>query len=95
MTKFKKISEDRYCEMLDILPPALQLYGRFLVGEPHDHRGPGGSPRFAAFFETSPDAFERAAGSVAEYWEATEPMTVQAFRIVTVAMIRANLEVQP
>lgn len=31
-------SEERYDEMLEILPPALWLAKGFLVGEPFDHR---------------------------------------------------------
>ena len=34
----KECSEERYDEMLGILPPALMLGKGFLVGEPFDHR---------------------------------------------------------
>jgi hypothetical protein len=34
----KECTEERYDEMLGILPPALMLGKGFLVGEPFDHR---------------------------------------------------------
>jgi hypothetical protein len=34
----KECSEERYDEMLGVLPPALWLSKGFLVGEPFDHR---------------------------------------------------------
>jgi len=34
----KECTEERYNEMLGVLPPALWLAKGFLVGEPHDHR---------------------------------------------------------
>jgi hypothetical protein len=34
----QECSEERYDEMLEILPPALMLGKGFLVGEPFDHR---------------------------------------------------------
>ena len=34
----KEITEKRYNEALEVLPPALWLANRFLIGEPSDHR---------------------------------------------------------
>ena len=34
----REITAERYNEALEILPPALWLANRFLVGEPADHR---------------------------------------------------------
>jgi hypothetical protein len=34
----KECSEERYDEMLGILPPTVWVGKGFLVGEPHDHR---------------------------------------------------------
>jgi hypothetical protein len=45
---WKPCTEERYDEMLGILPPALQTGFGFLVGEPYDHNRQG-QPRFAAF----------------------------------------------
>ena len=38
MMAIKEITAERYNEMLEVLPPALWLATRFLVGEPADHR---------------------------------------------------------
>ena len=35
---FKECTEERYVEMLGVLPPALWIAKGFLVGEPFDHR---------------------------------------------------------
>jgi hypothetical protein len=35
---WKEVSDERYNEMLEVLPPALWLANRFLVGEPTSHR---------------------------------------------------------
>ena len=35
---FKECTEERYDEMLGVLPPALWIAKGFLVGEPFDHR---------------------------------------------------------
>jgi hypothetical protein len=52
----KECSEERYDEMLGILPPTVWVGKGFLVGEPHDHRKckiTGKiTPTFAAFFAT-------------------------------------------
>ena len=42
-------TEERYFEMLEVLPPAMMLGGDFLVGEPWDHHAISGEPRFAAY----------------------------------------------
>jgi hypothetical protein len=41
MTKWKKVSEARYNEVLDALPPAVWAAVGFLVGEPFDHTADG------------------------------------------------------
>jgi hypothetical protein len=68
----KECSAERYDEMLGILPPALWLANRFLVGEPADHRRCKITkkvlPTYAAFFF----AYGR-------YYE-SDPMTVPEFR---------------
>ena len=68
----RECSEERYDEMLGILPPALWLGKGFLVGEPADHRRckitKKVMPTYAAFF----NAFGR-------YYEG-DPMTVAEFR---------------
>ena len=54
-------TEERYWEMLEILPPAAQTGYGFLVGEPADHRRcevKGVTlPRYDAFIETEAGFF--------------------------------------
>jgi hypothetical protein len=68
----KECSAERYDEMLGILPPALWLANRFLVGEPADHRRCKITkkvlPTYSAFFF-----------AYGKYYE-SDPMTVPEFR---------------
>jgi hypothetical protein len=68
----KECSAERYDQMLSVLPPALWLANRFLVGEPADHRRCKITkkvlPTYSAFFF----AYGR-------YYE-SDPMTVPEFR---------------
>ena len=45
----EEVTEDRYYEMLCVLPPERMRNGAFLVGEPFNHNGCG-EPRFDYFF---------------------------------------------
>ena len=83
MTTWKKTTEARYWEMLEILPPAAQsLYG-FLVGEPWDHRActvtKSVEPvaRFQAFVEVG-----------GKFYENTTPMTIAEFKAFTPSHIK-------
>lgn len=69
MPTWKRVSRERYWDMLEVLPPAVFGGGAFMVGEPANHDPETGQPTFAAFKQTG-DA----------YFEATEPMTIAAFR---------------
>lgn len=69
---WNETTEARYMEMLCVLPPEFTNADGFLVGEPSDHRGPGGAPRFAAF---------RHAGG--GHYESAEPLTLADFRRAT------------
>lgn len=62
-------TEERYWEMLEVLPPAYMGNGGFMVGEPTDHHAVNGRPRFAAFKQKGD-----------QYWESSRPMTIQEFR---------------
>jgi hypothetical protein len=42
-------TEERYWEMLEVLPPACMMGGGFLVGEASDHHAVSGQPRFQGF----------------------------------------------
>ena len=68
MTKWKKVSEARYNEVLDVLPPAVWAGVGFLVGEPFDHTADG-YPRFTAFAKID-----------GQHYESTEPLTHKQFR---------------
>lgn len=47
--EWQEVAEERYMEMLGVLPPAGMIRGAFLVGEPYDHHAGSGKPRFACF----------------------------------------------
>jgi hypothetical protein len=68
----KECSAERYDEMLGVLPPALWLANRFLVGEPADHRRCKITrkvlPIYSAFFFAYGKFYE------------SDPMTVPEFR---------------
>lgn len=57
-------TEDRYMEMLEVLPPAYMSGGAFLVGEPWDHHAINGQPRFQGFIHRGD-----------KYFVASRPMT--------------------
>lgn len=60
---------DRFEDALNVLPPALQIGGGFLLGEPADHDAKTGSPRYQAF---------RQRGEIFE--ASNRPMTRAEFR---------------
>jgi len=68
----KETTVERYNEMLEILPPALWLANRFLVGEPASHRTCKITnrvmPTYSAFFF-----------AYGKYYEG-DPMTMPEFR---------------
>jgi hypothetical protein len=65
--KSKRVSEQRYVEMLEVLPPAVFFHDGFLVGEPWDHNAQG-FPRYQAFVKHN-----------GRHYEYIEPMTVREF----------------
>lgn len=44
--KMEEITEERYFELMECLPPAAMEHNKFLVGEPWDHCVKTGKPRF-------------------------------------------------
>jgi len=72
----QECSEERYDEMLGILPPALMLGRGFLVGEPFDHRTckvtNAVRASYAAFFQKNKKFYEG------------DNMTVPEFRVLDV-----------
>jgi len=63
------VTEERFNEMLNVLPPAAWHNGAFLVGEASDHHAGTGRPRFTCYRERH--------GEFAEY---SRPMTHREFR---------------
>ena len=67
----KECSEERYDEMLGVLPPALWLSYGFLVGEPTTHRKCKVTgnimPTYAAFFNAYGRYFEGKNMTAAEF----------------------------
>ena len=48
LVKIKQVSEGKYLEMLEVLPPAAMTANAFLVGEPVDYEG--GRARVELYF---------------------------------------------
>lgn len=65
---WKRVSRERYWEMLECLPPAVMAGNGFMVGEPVNHNAEG-FPTFDAFKVTN-----------GRHYEASEPMTIKQFR---------------
>lgn len=63
------ITEERYNELLECLPPALWTGSGFLVGEPYDHHAITGQPRFQACMK-----------KWNEHFASSRPMTKAEFR---------------
>lgn len=72
----KEITAERYNEALEILPPALWLANRFLIGEPADHR------RCTITKKVLP-TYSASSLRTASYYE-SDPMTVPEFRALKV-----------
>jgi hypothetical protein len=68
--EWQEVTEERYWEMLEVLPPASMVRGAFLVGEPMDHDRVTGRPRF--------DAFKCEDG---KYFTSSHPMTFHQFKL--------------
>jgi hypothetical protein len=63
-----EITGQRYDEMFDMVPPALDMAKGFLMGEASDH-DPYGLPRFKAFLHHE-----------GRFYECAQPMTRGQFR---------------
>lgn len=68
-----EVTEERFYDMLEVLPPAWMGRGGFLVGEPWDHHARTGQPRFAAFVQRAK-----------KFYEASRPMTVAEFKTAVI-----------
>lgn len=78
---WKECTEERYDEMLCVLPPALWLAKGFLVGEPFDHRTctvrGNVAPTYAAFIQYKGQFYEGPNMTEAEF-RAFDPKTLEA-----------------
>lgn len=66
---WSQVTEDKYYEMFECLPPIMIPGKGFMVSEPWDHHALTGRPRYAAY---------RKRGDV--YETASRPMTVKEFK---------------
>lgn len=69
-------TQERYDEMLNVLPPIDWNARGFLVGEPYDHHATSGKPRFTAYIHrtTSGEGWRET-----RYFESSRPMTRAEF----------------
>jgi len=77
---WSEVTEERYYEMLECLPPAYYSAEGFLVGEPYDHDASNGQPRYQAFVQWNhgTDVPEKT------YRQSSRPMTIKEFKQVAV-----------
>lgn len=67
--QWEPTTEDKFNEMLDVLPPAYYSGRGFLVGEPYDHHATTGRPRYQAYkFDGE------------SYWASNRPLTILEFK---------------
>lgn len=66
---WSEVSEERYWDMLEVLPPAAMRRGAFLVGEAQDHHAGTGRPRFSCFKEQD-----------GKHYALSTPITIDEFR---------------
>jgi hypothetical protein len=64
-------TEDRYYDMLEVLPPAYMGHGGFLVGEPCDHDASNGQPRYQGFCISN-----------GKFYQGSRPMTIREFKAI-------------
>lgn len=81
--KWKEITEAKYWEMLEVLPPAVMTHLGFLVGEPLDHGFCPVTGLFGARFE----AFAEVRG---KYFVADKPMSVSGFQSLSLRDIEGE-----
>jgi hypothetical protein len=71
MTTFIEVTEERFYEMLDVLPPIYAPIG-WMVGEACDHCPETGRPRYDAFVEWN-----------GKFYGSDGPMTLKDFRTIS------------
>lgn len=84
--KWIETTDDRYWQMLEMLPPACHRSVGFLVGEPYDHA----RCTITGLLKMRYTAFARV-GSPARIFEADRPMTIPEFQRVTADDVLENI----
>ena len=82
MITWKQTTEEKYWEMLEVLPPATMTGLGFLVGEPLTHGSCPITGKFGPLFE----AYAQVGP---EYYVASAPMTVGGFKTLTPKAVAA------
>jgi hypothetical protein len=85
MTKWIEVSEERFDEMLGVLPPEIYTGLGFLVGEPSDHVVCSVTKRIAPNFQPFAHISDK-------FYEAVNCMTIAEFKKVTPADVLANVK---
>lgn len=67
MLKTHEVTPEVYEEMLGVLPPERMTTNGFLVGEPTDHKGPGGDARFQLYFEEDGKFYDGGLATVVDF----------------------------
>lgn len=73
---WKEVDEARFDEMLGVVPPRVQMFWGFLVGEPVDHDPETGRARYDAFVTVD-----------RRFYGSLSPITVAEFRAVQPATV--------
>lgn len=84
MTKWIEVTEERYDEMLGVLPPEIMTGLGFLVGEPSDHMTCSVTGRLAANYQP----FVQICG---KFYECESCMTVAEFKRVDFRDVLASV----
>ncbi len=72
--KKTEVSEEKYFEMLGVVPPERMAYGGFLVGEAWDHNNKG-EPRYQLFIEEGGKFYDCGLATTGEFDLFTVPVT--------------------
>lgn len=77
--KFKKITEDRYHEWLEVLFPRAWDGGKFLVGEPYDHNAEGYA------------RYQMCAEAGGKHYASVRAVTVQEYREINEGFVLSHI----
>lgn len=69
--EWQEITEEKYWDMLEAVPPAAMIGGHFLMGEPMDHHAVSGLSRYSAIIMRD-----------GKYFTSSRPVTLPEFRAI-------------